>query len=72
MASARVRGRPIAPLVLSTQERAYLEFPESVISKNSSLVANSVTGLPASETPNGPVCFVYPAPLWSALSEVVS
>ena len=25
MANARVRGRPIAPLVLSTQERAYLE-----------------------------------------------
>ena len=25
MANARVRGRPIAPLVLGTQERAYLE-----------------------------------------------
>ena len=25
MANAGVRGRPIAPLVLSTQERAYLE-----------------------------------------------
>ena len=25
MANARVRGRPIAPLVLSAQERAYLE-----------------------------------------------